>query len=201
MKLMSSSIRARLAGAAITSLLAGVSLADEAPKYTYAEVSVAHVEFDDFNNADGDEYGIDGSLALTDMLHIFASYAQGQVDSGGFSSIDTTSAQAGIGLNYAVSPTIDLVGRVAYVYSKAELNNFDVDDSGAGLSFGARAMVAPQIELNGGISYVDFGDSNDTALDLGAVYSFTEMFAVTANASFGDNASSIGAGLRLYLGQ
>ena len=183
------------------SLLAGVSLADEGPKYTYAEVGVAHVEFDDFNNADGDQYGIGGSLTLTDMLHIFGSYAEGDVDSGGFSSIDTTTAQAGLGLNYPVSGTIDLVGRVAYVYAKAELNNFDVDDSGVGLSFGARAMDTPQIELDGGVSYVDFGDSNDTALELGAVYSFTEMFAVTANASFADNSSSIGAGLRLYLGQ
>jgi opacity protein-like surface antigen len=185
---------------ALTSLLSGVSLADEGPKYTYAEVGYAHVELDSFNSADGDQVGLGGSLAVTDMLHIFASYAQGEVDAGNFPTIDTTAAQAGLGLNFAVSPTIDLVGRVSYVYSKAELNNSDFDDTGYALDGGVRAMVTPQLELNGGISYVDFGDTNDTALELGAVYSFTEMFALTANASFGDNESTIGAGVRLYFG-
>jgi opacity protein-like surface antigen len=196
-----SSALGRTAIVAITSLLGSVCFADEGPKYTYGEVGYAHVELDDFNEADGDEIGVSGSLALTDMLHIFGSYAQGEVDGSNFPNIDTTSANAGLGLNYAVSPTIDLVGRVSYVYTKVELNNFDEDDSGIGLSGGVRAMVTPQLELNGGVSYVDFGnDNNDTALDLGAVYSFTEMFAVTANASFSDDVTAVGVGLRLYFG-
>jgi opacity protein-like surface antigen len=201
MKKELSSIGTRAVIVAITSLLGGVCFADEGPKYTYGEVGYAHVDLDDFNEADGDQIGIGGSLALTDMLHIFGSYAQGEVDGSNFPNIDTTSANAGLGLNYAVSPTIDLVGRMSYVYSKAELNNFDVDDSGFGVSGGVRAMLTPQLELNGGIGYVDFGDdNNDTSLDLGAVYSFTEMFAVTANASFSDDVSAVGVGLRLYFG-
>ncbi len=193
------SILGRATILAITSVLGGVCLADEGPRYTFAEVGYAHVEFDRFNEADGDEFGLGGSLALTDMLHVFGSYAQGEVDGRNFPNIDTTSANAGLGVNFAVSPTVDLVARAAVVYAKVELNNFDEDDTGVGLSAGARAMIAPQLELNGGVSYVDFGnDSDNTALDLGVVYSFTEMFAVTANASFGDEASAVGVGLRLY---
>lgn len=187
---------------AIASVLGGVCFADEGPRYTFAEVGYAHVEFDRFNEADGDQFGLGGSLALTDMLHVFGSYAQGQVEGSNFPNIDTTSANAGLGVNFAVSPTIDLVGRAAVVYAKAELNNFDEDDTGLGLNAGVRAMIAPQLELNGGVSYVDFGDdSDDTALEVGAVYSFTDMFAVTANGSFGDEATAIGVGARLYLGQ
>jgi opacity protein-like surface antigen len=200
---MSSRFSSILRGAAVVaipSLLTSVCLADEGPKYTYAELGYAHVELDSFNEADGDEFGLGGSFALTDMLHIFGSYAAGEVEASNFPNIDTTSADAGVGLNYAVSPTVDLVGRVSMVYAKVELNNFDEDDTGFGLGVGVRAMIAPQLELNGGVSYVDFGnDSDDTALEVGAVYSFTEMFAVTANAAFGDEATAIGVGARLYL--
>jgi len=182
------------------SLVAGACLADEGPRYTYAEAAYSHVEFDNFNNADGDAFGAAGSLALTDMVHLFGSYAEGNVDAGNSPSIDTTDAFAGIGLNYAVLPTIDVIGRVSYVYRKLEARNFDADDSGLGLSVGVRDMLTPKIELNGAINYVDFGDSSDTSLNLGAVFNFTEMIAMTVNASFGEDLTIYGVGVRAYLG-
>ncbi len=71
------------------------------------------------------------------------------------------------------------------------------DDDGYAIRAGIRAMLTPQFELNGGGSYVDVSD-DDTALYVGAVYSFTDMFAVTGNVSVGDNATAYGVGLRLY---
>jgi len=202
MNVVHSSICKRVALFLATSLTGLACLADEGPRYTYVEAAYSQVDFDNFNNADGDQFGVGGSLALTDMVHLFGSYAAGEVDAGrNGPSIDTTSAAAGIGLNYAVEPTIDVIGRVSYVYAKAEAGNFDVDDSGLGLSVGVRAMIRPNVELNGDINYVDFGDSSDTSLDLGAVFNFTEIIAMTVGASFGEDITSYGIGVRAYLGK
>ena len=200
MNVVRSSIYKRVVFFLGTSLVAGTCLAGEGPRYTYLEAGYAHVEFDNFNNADGDQFGAGGSLALTDMVHLFGSYAEGSVEASNGPSIDTTNAVAGIGLNYAVEPAFDVVGRVSYVYAKAEAGNFDVDDSGLGLSVGVRDMITPTIEVNGDINYVDFGDSSDTSLRLGAVFNFTEMVAMTVNASFGEDVASYGVGVRAYLG-
>jgi hypothetical protein len=200
MDVVRSSIYKRVSLFLGASLVAGACLAAEGPRYTYVEADYAHVEFDNFNNADGDQFGVGGSLGLTDMVHLFGTYAEGSVEAGNGPSIDTTDAVVGIGLNYAVEPTIDVIGRLGYVYAKAEAGNFDADDSGLGLSVGVRAMLRPNIELNGDINYVDFGDNSDTSLHLGAVFNFTEMIAMTVNTSFGEDVTSYGVGVRAYLG-
>jgi len=179
------------------SLLAGVCVADDGPKYTFAEIGYAHTEFDDFD-ADGDLLGIGGSIALTDMVHMFGSFSDGELDGDGGGEIDITTTLVGAGVNYAISPTIDLVGQVGWIMYEFDAGGFDVDEDGLALRGGLRAMVTPQFELNGGIVYVDVDDVDDTSLNLGAVYSFTDMFAGTADISLGDDATSFGIGLRLY---
>ncbi|MBX3705761.1 MAG: hypothetical protein KF911_03925 [Pseudomonadales bacterium] len=88
----------------------------------------------------------------------------------------------------------DLVGQAAWV--RVEVGPFE--ENGVGLFGGVRAMLSPQFELNGGMGYVDIDDSDETSLDLGMVYNVTDMFAVSAGASIGDESTSYGIGLRLY---
>jgi hypothetical protein len=169
--------------------------ADQGPKWTYVEANYTRIDFDDFD-ADGDLFGVAGSLALTDLFHIFASYDDGEIESDGPSSADAdyNELTVGLGINYPVNDTVDLVGQVGWM--RAEVENFDED--GAMLFGGVRAMVTPQLELNGGVAYVDIDDFDDTALRIGLVYSFTDMFAVRAGASFGDEVTRFGIGARLY---
>lgn len=189
---------ARLAALLGATLMAGVCLADNGPSYTYGELGYTRLDIEDFD-ADGDMLGIGGSMAVADQFHIFASYDDGEVDPDFGPEIDVTLLEVGGGINYAVSDTVDLVGRLSWVSAELDAGGFgDVDDDGLGLFGGMRAMMNLQLELNGGIGYTDIEDNDEASLDIGAVYSFTETFAVTADASFADDVSSYGIGLRMY---
>jgi hypothetical protein len=177
-------------------LVSGACLAaDGGPQWTYGELNYTRIDFDDLD-ADGDLLGVGGSIAVTDLFHLFASYDDGEIEADGPVDADADYSQMrlGGGINYPVSETVDLVGQVSWVNLEIE----DFDEDGLGLFGGVRAMLTPKFELNGGVSYVDIDDSDDTALEVGGVYSFTDMFAVSARASFGDEVTFYGVGARLY---
>jgi hypothetical protein len=146
---------------------ADASGADKGPNYTYLEADYVYIDIDDFN-ADGDAAGVQGSIAVTDLLHLFANYVDGNVDGGGV-SVDVTQYQVGAGLNIAMTETVDFVGRASWVHLEADARGINADDDGYQISAGVRAMIAPAFELNGDLSYTDMGDSDQKAIDLGAV--------------------------------
>jgi len=177
-------------------LMAHAAIAADGPQYTYVEGGYGWIDYDDVN-ADGDAFNIGGSLAVTDMFHLFAGYQDGEIEVSNF-DIDVSTMQLGGGMNIELSPTVDLVATAAWVRAELDASGFGSDnEDGYALGVGVRAMVTPQFELNGGVSYVDVSD-DDTALNVGAVYSFNETFALTAGASFGDNVTSYGIGGRIY---
>lgn len=183
------------AGAVAAMLAAGGAMADDGPKYTYLEGGYGWIDIDGLNE-DGDGFNLGGSLGVTDMVFLFVDYADSEFDN----NVDFSLTEVGIGGNFELSPTTDLVGKVAWVSADLDTNGFgSLDEDGYGLSLGVRAMMTPQFELNGGVSYIDIDDADDTALEIGAVYSFTDVFAVTANASFGDDFTTYGIGIRAYL--
>ncbi len=195
-------------GGLLAALLASGSMAAEGPRYTYGQLSYIDVEFNDLDSvdADGDGFNVGGSFAVADMVHIFAGYTDGEIDVDDFGfgdiSADYSQLSAGLGVNYGVSDTVDLVGRLAYINVEIEVSGFSQDEDGYGLSGGVRAMIMPQLELNGGVVYSDLGGGfdSDTALELGAVYNFTDMFAAVAGVSFSDDVTEYGIGARLYFG-
>ena len=194
-----------VAGTLALALATGSALAADGPRYTYGQLSYIDIEFDDLDgfDADGDALALAGSGAITDLFHIFAGYSDGEIDVDDFGiSLDYTQFNLGMGVNYAISDTIDLVGRLAYVSAEIEAGGFSVDEDGYALGFGTRAMITPQFELNGGITYTDLGGDYDseTALDLGAVYNFTDMFAVVGGVSIADDSTQFGIGARAYFG-
>ncbi|MCC7257157.1 MAG: outer membrane beta-barrel protein [Gammaproteobacteria bacterium] len=203
------SLTMKLAGALLATTTLAMPAAADGPNYNYGQLSYVDIEFDDIDGVglDGDGFDLAGSVAIADMVHVFASYTDGDIDVDDFGygdiNADYTELTAGIGLNYAVSETIDLVGRLGYVNAEVEISGFDADETGYALGAGLRAMVTPQLELNGGITYTDLGGEidSDTGLDVGAVYSFTEMFAVAAGIGFSDDVTQYGLGLRVYFGR
>ncbi len=195
MKIRNSAV-GKAAGILAGVLMANAAMAADGPQYTYVEAGYSWIDYDDVN-ADGDALNIGGSLAVTDMFHLFAGYQDGEIEIGNF-DVDVSTMQLGGGMNIELSPTVDLVATAAWARADLDANAFGSDnEDGYALGVGVRAMVMPQLELNGGVSYVDISD-DDTALTVGAVYSFNEMFALTAGASFGDNVTSYGIGGRIY---
>jgi hypothetical protein len=193
MKVEYRSVGKRLGLLVGASLLAGVCLADEGPKYTYIEGGYSRLDIDDFDG-DGDIFGAKGSVALTDMLHLVGSYEAGEVE-----DVDLVGAFFGLGVNIALNETVDFVAQAGVAHQEIEFGQFDEDDQGLGANAGVRAMLTPVFELNGGVRYVDVGDDDETSVFGGAVYNFTDMFAGTAGVEIGDDATRYGIGVRLYL--
>lgn len=151
--------------------------------YTYIQASYGQVEVDDpLIDVDGDGFGIDGSMALTENFHLFGEYQTADMDF----NVDLNLLEAGIGYNIALSETVDVVGRVAYV--NAEIEAFGVSDDENGYSIGAhlRGQVGSMIELNGGLDYVDL-DESETRAKAGIRFSFTENFSAGLNGTWWDD--------------
>ena len=166
--------------------------------YNYFEFVYANIEFDDID-VDGDGFGIGGSYALNEDIFVFGSYQGADLDF----SVDATTFGIGVGYHTAVSEVVDLVASVSYQFVELDIPGAgDEDDDGFGLGVGLRYAASPELELNAGISYVDFGDGgDDTALSAGALYNFTDAFTAGIGGSFSDDTSSVTLIARLYFGQ
>lgn len=177
--------------------LAGPALAAESGfSYSYAELGYIDTEIDDFD-VDGDGFGLRGSFAFTPHLHGFASYADVDFDN----DLGAQTLQVGAGVNWPVSPRLDVIGRLSYVDVEVDAGRFSADDSGFGLEAALRGRPMERLELTGGIEYVDVGDSDDTSLGVGARYYFTDQFAAGGDLSFNDDGTTILLGLRFDFGR
>jgi opacity protein-like surface antigen len=166
-------------------------------KYNFIQGSYGQIEVEDVD-ADGDGFGIEGSVALTDRFHLFGGYTTADMDFG----VDLNQLEAGVGFNSPIAETVDLIASLAYVSAEVEVPGFgSIDDSGYGLGLGLRAMVTPVLEVNGDIQYVDFGDGgDDTGFGAGFLYSFTERFAAGLSGDWSDDFSSYQLNARMLFG-
>ena len=182
-------------GAIASLALAPAAVLADSPDYTYIEGSYVNIDIDGID--DGDGFGIGGSAEVGENIFIFADYA-----TVGFSfGVDFSTITAGIGYKSAISDTTDVNVSIAYVNAEVDAGVFgSIDDDGYGLDVSLRSMVSSEFELNGGISYVDFGNGgDDTAFHVGGVYSFNDSFAVTGDISFGNDITTFLIGGRFYV--
>jgi hypothetical protein len=161
--------------------------------YSYVELGYDESDFDlGGGEIDGDGLTLSASWALTDDWHVYGSYATADLDFG----IDLDSLAIGAGYRYPLQDDVDLYGRVLYINSEVDVQGpADPDDDGLGLQFRIRGRVNDQLELEGGIQYVDVGDS-DTSLQAGARYYFTNEFSAGVGLTFGGDTDGIGINAR-----
>jgi hypothetical protein len=69
------------------------------------------------------------------------------------------------------------------------------DEDGLGLQFRIRALVTDQLELEGGIQYVEI-ENSDTSLQVAARYYFTETFSAGIGLTVAGDADGIGINAR-----
>ncbi|HEX9853049.1 MAG TPA: outer membrane beta-barrel protein [Woeseiaceae bacterium] len=172
--------------------------AAEGFSYNFIQGSYGQIEFDEID-VDGDGFGIEGSVALSDRFHLFGGYSTADLDFG----VDVSQLEAGVGFNTPISDTVDFVASLAYVSAEVDAPGFgSVDDSGYGLGAGLRAMLTPLLEVNGGIQYVDFGDDSDGDTEFGAgfLYRFTDRFAAGLSGDWGDDISTYQLNARMLFG-
>lgn len=196
---MTDKISRALLAAAV--LLPALALAQERTRpsepefsYTYVELSYDEIDFDvpGAGDIDGDGLTLSGSYELTDEWHVFASYGSSDLDF----DIDLDDLRIGAGYVFPLNDEVDIYGRVLYIDQDVDVPGFgDAGDDGLGLQGRIRARMTPELELEGGIQYIDVGD-NDTSLQIAARYHFTEDFSAGIGLTFGGDADGIGINAR-----
>ena len=160
--------------------------------YSYVELGYDETEFQVGNaDIDGDGLTLSGSFEINDDWHAFASYGNADLDFG----IDVDTWVLGAGYAFPLRQDVDLYGRVLYLKVDADVGALAADEDGLGLQFRIRALVTDELELEGGIQYVDIEDS-DTSLQVGARYHFTETFSAGVGLTVAGDADGIGINAR-----
>jgi hypothetical protein len=184
----------RLLAPCVVLALPAVAWAADEPRYTYAELGYVNTDFDDID-VDGDGFRFSASYALHRNVHLVAGYEDTDLDRG----LDAQTWNAGIGLNFPLRPGLDAVGRARYIDFELDTpGRGDPDEDGYGLEGLVRAMIGAQLEINGGVRYVDIED-DETSLVIGALYEVAKNFVISAELDFGDDVTTFFIGGRLYV--
>jgi hypothetical protein len=190
--------RALLATAVVVPALSGAQeTATTRPQssqfnYSYVELAYDETEFQVGNaDIDGDGLSLSGSFEINDEWHAYASYGNADLDFG----IDVDTWALGAGYAFPLRQDVDLYGRVLYLNVDADVGALNSDEDGLGLQFRIRALVTDELEVEGGVQYVDIEDS-DTSLQVGARYYFTETFSAGVGLTLAGDADGIGINAR-----
>lgn len=165
--------------------------------YTFLELSYVDAELDTgFVDVGGNGFALTGSVLITDSVFLFAGYGTQDYDFG----VDGTTYDLGAGMRWGLKPGLDLVGEVAWAYTEVEANGFSVDDDGLGLGLGLRGRINNDFELQGGLRYVDYDDS-ETYVSLRGRWHFSPTWAAGLGLDFDDDATVWSLGLRAQFGK
>ncbi|MEM7430458.1 MAG: outer membrane beta-barrel protein [Pseudomonadota bacterium] len=177
-------------------LLMSTSVFAQGVSYSYIQALYADVDIDvgPFD-ADGDGWIVAGSVPIDDDWYVFADYGSASFDFG----VDLDRFSVGAGYHAPISSQTDWYAALSYEDLSASAPGVSsASDDGFGLEGGLRSMISPTFELKGSISYADYGDDDDTALNVAGWFTISGNFALGLEASFGDTISTYGIGGRLY---
>lgn len=147
---------------------------------------------------DGDGFGIGGSFEVGESWFIGVGYSTIGFDFG----IDLDQISVGGGYHAGMSDRTDFFATLSYLSVEVSASGFgSVDEDGYGVAVGVRSMLTDNVELNGSLGYSDLGDGADgTAFNVGALYSFTESFAVGFDIGIEEDVTLYSLGGRFYFG-
>lgn len=187
---MSQMLKTLVAGAL---LVPSLGFAADGLSHNYVEASYLNLDLDNVN-VDGDGFGLKGSLAIHPNWHLVAGYQQADLDN----NVDYNRWNIGVGYNMDLNQTTELIGRALWVNAEVEQGNVSNDEDGFGLQALLRGRVIENMDLEGGVQYVDFGgeDGDDTSFIGEGRYFFTPTFAAGLGVEIGDDATQWNANFR-----
>ena len=177
-------------------LLLTVPALAQTPSYNFVTGSWQRVDLDDGGlglDIDGDGIAIGGSYEFAPNWH--GSLAYGTLDFG--SGVDLNVLTAAFGYHTDISNITSFYTEALLLRAEVDTPFGSVDDDGYGLAIGVRSNIQRNIELEGRLEYTDSDDS-DGGIGVGAAgwYLFDNDFAVGLSASFDDDVTGFGIGVR-----
>lgn len=171
-------------------------LAASAEGFSYRYVDVAHfpkAEIDaDDNDVDGDGIQLRGSLPVYQNIFALAEFQDLDLDDG----VDATRLMVGVGGHWSLGNNLDLIARGGVAKYEVEVRSFDDDDTGLFAGVRLRALVAPKIELEGGVEHVDVDVATidgDTYFIGEGRYNFTPQWSAGLLVTLGGDTKVFGA--------
>ena len=181
-------------------LLAALPLAASAAEgisYNYVEAGYIGTNTD---SGDADGFAINGSGAIAPNFHIFGGYSGQTTDDFDvgpvrFEGVDVDQWRAGLGYNHEISPSVDLLTRIAY--EKAEVEGGGNAD-GYSVEAGVRGALMPNFEGYALAGYED-GDEFDGDFygRVGAQVKFNQTWGVSGDVKFSDGDTQFFVGPRI----
>lgn len=152
--------------------------------------------------SDLDSGGIElgASVEVANRVHIFGVFQDWDLDN----DFERSMFRVGGGYRWAVSPTIDLVAKLAYADTEIDRPGpgRDFDDQGLIASGELRAWVSRDIELHGELSLDDsFGSDLETVLEFGGQYFLDGNFSVGGRIRVDEDDTTLLLGGRFYFGK
>ena len=181
----------RIAVAAAVLLLSAPALADppvDRIRYDYLDIGILFGETD--SNVDFNSIGIAGSWGFHDNFALIAGLGVGEIDSA--VNVDTTDAFIGLNPHFALTPKVDLVIPIRFLFSDLDGGIFSDDDTGYSIGFGIRALPSPAWEFNVGLEHADIFGGDEQSLIGGVRWHTNHLFSLGFDLSLSDDA---GAGL------
>ena len=169
--------------------------------YNFIEIGYQKADLDDDLagfSIDGDGYGIAGAFEVGENWFIAVGYSALDFDFG----VDLDQLSVGGGYHFGMSESTDFFATLSYLTAEISASGFgSLDEDGYGVAIGVRSLLTDKVELSGSIGYSDLGDGADgTAFNAGALYSFTENFAVGFDIGIDEDVTLYGIGGRFYFG-
>jgi hypothetical protein len=172
---------------ATVTVLSSTALAQ--PNYTYVDLSYVRADLDRGPTVDG--FGVDGSLRVSNELHLVGGYER---LTGSNLTVDLY--RVGLGYQQALVQGTDFVARGGLARTKIDANRFGSDsDNGWFAQAGVRSALTDSLELNAFLTHSDAGGSR-TSIDVGGVYYVTSIVGITLGASFSDDENIYKGGIR-----
>lgn len=132
---------------------------------------------------DSDGWGLKGSYAVSPNFHVFAGYNKQQFK--GATNIKANQWNIGLGYNYAISNSTDLLARVAY--QNTDLLGDRTDFNGWALEGGINNSFGPRFSAYLLAGYEDYSKRNNFNPDgesygrLGGQFNFTPNWALSGD--------------------
>ena len=173
--------------------------AASAEQLSYRYVDVAHFPKAEIDargfDVDGDGIQLRGSLPVYQNIFALAEFQDLSLDNG----VDATRFMVGAGGHWALGPNLDLIARGGLVKYEVEAGQFDDDDTGLFAGVRLRSLVAPKVEVEGGLEHVAVdvaGIDGDTYLIGEGRYNFTSQVSAGVLITLGGDISVFGAQAR-----